>query len=599
MEIEAKFALPDMDAFKRLQTLDMLAGFALSEVQVRQVHDTFLDTADRQILAAGHVCRRREQDGEVVMSLKRFTSTDGAIHRREELQETLPAYRPPAEWPAGPLREKVLELIGDAPLIPLFDLQQTRIVRPLTRGQRLVAELSLDRVTMTGADRRQAYSELEVELAEEGTEHDLATIVAHLEVEWALRPEPRSKFERALGFFEEASREAQNQADADALELPEPEQPAPPPQAGPGPDAKPPTEPAQVAATAGGPPVVQAPETPSDQTIEPPLSRPPKTPGLEPDDSMAEAARKTFYVHFQRMAYHEPGTRLGEDIEELHDMRVATRRMRAAVPVFGDYLDPKQMKPYIRGLRRTGRALGAVRDLDVFGEKMQAYLDTLPAEQQGALDPLLAVWAAEREAARERMLTYLDSDRYRRFKERFGEFLQYPGAGALPVMSEAGEPRPHRLRHVVPIVVYDRLAHVRAYDEWVAGSNVPLGRLHQLRIAVKRLRYTLEFFQEVLGPEAGDVIDECKTLQDHLGDLQDAGVASNLLRDFLTWGTWGHKEGKKVSLPAAPVVAPGVAAYLAAKQSEIQHLASTFPDAWARFQSPAFSRSVAAAVEVL
>ena len=599
MEIEAKFALPDRNAFKRLQTLDRLAGFTLSEAQVRQVHDTFMDTADRQILAAGHVCRRREQDGQVVMSLKRFASTDGAIHRREELQEALPAYCPPAEWPASPLRDKVLELVGDAPLLPLFDLQQTRIVRPLTRGERLVAELSLDRVTMTGADRRQAYSELEVELAEAGTEHDLAAIVAHLEVEWALRPEPRSKFERALAFFEETPREDQHPADADAPELPAPRQPTPQPHEGDEPGTKSPTEPAQVAATGGAPSDVQAPESPSDQAVTPPLSRPPKTAGLEPDDSMAEAARKTFYVHFQRMAYHEPGTRLGEDIEELHDMRVATRRMRAAVPVFGDYLDSKRMKPFVKGLRRTGRALGAVRDLDVFGEKMRAYLDTLPAEQQGALDPLLAVWEAECETARDRMLEYLDSDRYLRFKQRFGEFLQTPGAGALPVLSEAGEPRPHRLRHVVPIVVYDRLAHVWAYDEWGTGPNVPLERLHQLRIAVKRLRYTLEFFQEVLGPEAGDVIDECKALQDHLGDLQDAGVASNLLRDFLTWGTWGHKEGKKVSLPAAPVVAPGVAAYLAAKQSEIQRLASTFPDAWAHFQSPEFSRSVAAAVEVL
>ena len=43
---------------------------------------------------------------------------------------------------------------------------------------------------------------------------------------------------------------------------------------------------------------------------------------------MAEVARKTLYFQFQRMLYHEPGTRLGQDNEELHDMRVATRRMR-------------------------------------------------------------------------------------------------------------------------------------------------------------------------------------------------------------------------------------------------------------------------------
>jgi CHAD domain-containing protein len=327
----------------------------------------------------------------------------------------------------------------------------------------------------------------------------------------------------------------------------------------------------------------------------------PDEPGLEADDSMAEAARKTLFFHFQRMRYHEPGTRLGEDIEELHDMRVATRRMRAALRVFGAYLDTDEMSPFVKGLRRTGRTLGAVRDLDVFWEKTQHYLDTLPPAQQGALDPLREVWEAERERARDRMLVYLDSDRYSRFRERWGEFLQRPGAGALAVISQAGEPLPNRLRHVVPVAVYQRLAAVRAYDEWVTGPDVSLERLHQLRIAAKGLRYTLEYFREVLGPETKAVIDEVKGLQDHLGDLQDAVVASNLLRDFLTWGTWGHTqiEGRKVILPTEPVVAPGVAAYLTARQVELQNLLDTFPQAWARVQSVEFGQMVAASLAVL
>jgi CHAD domain-containing protein len=327
----------------------------------------------------------------------------------------------------------------------------------------------------------------------------------------------------------------------------------------------------------------------------------PDKPGLEPDDSMAEAARKTFLFHFQRMLYHEPGTRLGEDIEELHDMRVATRRMRAALWVFGDYLDLEQMRPFVKGMRRTGRALGAVRDLDVFWEKTQRYLDELPPGHQVDLEPLRAVWKAQRDEARERMLAYLDGDRYARFRERFGEFLRASGAGALAVVSEEGEPLPHRLRHVVPVAVYQRLAAVRAYDEWVTGPDVPLERLHQLRIAAKGLRYTVEYFREVLEPDAKKVIDEIKGLQDHLGDLQDAVVASNLLRDFLTWGTWGHTQvkGKRMSLPTEPIIAPGVAAYLTYRQTELQRLVDTFPSIWARFQNPEFSQLVAAALAVL
>jgi CHAD domain-containing protein len=134
----------------------------------------------------------------------------------------------------------------------------------------------------------------------------------------------------------------------------------------------------------------------------------------------------------------------------------------------------------------------------------------------------------------------------------------------------------------------------------MSGPDVPLSRYHQLRIASKGLRYALEFFQEVLGPEAGTMIGEVKALQDHLGDLQDAVVASNLLRDFLMWGTWGHVESqRKIAWPAETVVAPGVAAYLSARQAELQHLVRTFPQVWARFPTPGFSRLLASALEPL
>ena len=176
----------------------------------------------------------------------------------------------------------------------------------------------------------------------------------------------------------------------------------------------------------------------------PTVSELPDRPGLEADDSMAQAACKTLYFHFQRMLYHEPGTRLGEDIEELHDMRVATRRMRAAVPVFRDYLDMDHMRPFVKGLRRTGRALGAVRDLEVFWEKTQVYLDGLSPEQQSGLRPLRGGWGAVRERTRVRMLARLARERSARFGRRVEVGLLTPGAGALPVLTEEGEPLPHR-----------------------------------------------------------------------------------------------------------------------------------------------------------
>ena len=77
------------------------------------------------------------------------------------------------------------------------------------------------------------------------------------------------------------------------------------------------------------------------------------------------------------------------------------------------------------------------------------------------------------------------------------------------------------------------------------------------------------------------MIAPIKRLQDHLGDLNDAVVTCGVLRDFLTWGTWGRPEVKDVYRhPEMVVVAPGVAAYLAARQEELGKLVITFPEVW-------------------
>ena len=205
MEIEAKFVIPNAETYQRLQALEVVAGMTLAPGHVRHVHDIYLDTVDRAILAAGYACRRREQDDGVSITLKGLMRTEGAIHRREELEAVLTKDLPPKNWPASPARDRLLELAGDAQLMPLFDLRQIRNVRPLMSKGKPVAEMYLDEVTLEMEDRRQAYYELEVELADGESEEVLVEIVASLKNEWGLPSEPRSKFERALIFIGESS----------------------------------------------------------------------------------------------------------------------------------------------------------------------------------------------------------------------------------------------------------------------------------------------------------------------------------------------------------------------------------------------------------
>jgi CHAD domain-containing protein len=310
--------------------------------------------------------------------------------------------------------------------------------------------------------------------------------------------------------------------------------------------------------------------------------------GVSSQDSMAEAGRKIMLFHFAEMLRHEEGTRLGADIEELHDMRVATRRLRAAFDIFTEAFDPKTIKKHLKGLRAAGRALGRVRDLDVFIEKARQYLDSLPPEQRSGLDPLVATWTEQREAARAGMLVYLDSAEYAAFKAKFNGFVQTPGKGVR--VPEGTSPAPGLVREAAPVLIYTRLAAVRAYAPLL--SNASLEQLHALRIEFKKLRYAVEFFREALGGEAKAVIGTLKAMQDHLGDLNDARVACGLLSEFLS--NW---EQCQSSLPITARQNPaGIAAYLAAKHAELHRLMVTFSETWEGFEGEDFKRNLALAV---
>jgi CHAD domain-containing protein len=316
-----------------------------------------------------------------------------------------------------------------------------------------------------------------------------------------------------------------------------------------------------------------------------------KKPGIKENDPMAEAGRKILSFHFAHMLAHEEGTRNGQDSEELHDMRVATRRMRAAFEVFEPYFRRKAVKKHLKRLRAAGRALGRVRDLDVFMEKTHRYLEPLSEEERPGLAPLLNALGQERTAERDKLMAYLDGKSYQRFKQEFNEFVSPPGDRVLPI-SEAA-PTPTRVDHVVPVLIYARLAAVRAYERTLTHPSVE--QLHALRIEFKKLRYAMEFFREVLGQEAGEVIDKIKTLQDHLGDLNDATVACQSLREFID--TW---EERQVDLPIherqnlEPVVA-----YLAARHAERHNLMIAFPNAWSQFNRPDTLKNIALSISGL
>jgi CHAD domain-containing protein len=310
-----------------------------------------------------------------------------------------------------------------------------------------------------------------------------------------------------------------------------------------------------------------------------------KRPGVLAGDPMSEAGRKILRLHCETMLAREAGTLAGEDPEELHDMRVATRRQRAALRIVGAHFPRKATRAVRDGLRALGGVLGAVRDLDVLLDAVCAHRSTLPAEEARALQGLVDSWTRRRSEARARMLGHLDGQGYSEFKEAYARFLDAPGRRA-PRTAD-GLPQPTLVAHVVPAEIWAHYAAVCAFGTVLPWASVET--LHALRIEGKGLRYLLEFFREALDPCVEEAIDAIVAMQDHLGGLQDAVVAVGLVREFLV--------GPEAT--AGPDAARAAGRYLESRQARIEELRRSIDRPWAGVSGAAFKACLARAVAAL
>ncbi len=244
---------------------------------------------------------------------------------------------------------------------------------------------------------------------------------------------------------------------------------------------------------------------------------------VSPEMTAGEVAFAVLRKQFAAMRANEPGTRLGEDIEALHDMRVATRRLRAAMAAFRPFLTPRALH-YRDQFGWVAAALGEVRDLDVQLERMHEWRANFPPERAAALESVEALLESRRRVARRRMLAVLDSRRYERLCESFAGVLRFGppksfAPGRTPVLAAA------------PDMVEKRYKRVRKAGDAISKSSPPEA-YHALRIDAKKLRYALEFVGNgIYGKQALDFSARVTALQDVLGLHQDAYVAIDLLQE--------------------------------------------------------------------
>jgi CHAD domain-containing protein len=249
-----------------------------------------------------------------------------------------------------------------------------------------------------------------------------------------------------------------------------------------------------------------------------------RNPEVAADDPWAEAGRKILRFHLSRMLARVPGTIAGEDPEEVHAMRVASRRVRAGWRVFGDAFERPVVRDHVRQLKILGFQLGEVRDLDVQIGILAGSRERRSKRERVALAPLLDTWTAERAMRHGALVDRLRSAWFSGFVADHETLLTTPGAGAMPVEPHA----PATVRMRASAVAWEAYQATWAFESELPDADV--ATLHDLRITTKWLRYTLEFLREPMEPQATELIRRVVALQDQLGDIHDFQAAADRAR---------------------------------------------------------------------
>ncbi len=244
---------------------------------------------------------------------------------------------------------------------------------------------------------------------------------------------------------------------------------------------------------------------------------------ITPDLPIADAARLMMAEELATVREHEKALRACADVLAVHETRTAIRRTFTLFKLMAPYFAPDALTPHRRALRRLMRRLAPCRDLAVFRQQLALYNATSVAP----LEALAAVLDKRQATADERLRRYLERPKVDKALRRYRRFTRHRDAG-LP--SGNGAAVPLLVRHVLPTLIFQRVGAVRAYGDLLPTATPT--QFHRLRIQFKELRYTLTYFEDILGATSGQIIEMTRVMQEHLGHLNDANVALRLLDEI-------------------------------------------------------------------
>ena len=476
---------------------ESIPGLEIVPGAPKRLVDVYVDTEDWRMGRAGYVLRVRRRAGRLETTLKDLSTATKGLRRRLEVTQPLPASGLSGLDRAGEVGWRVEALAGARALNQVLEVRTRRRPFDLAIHGERVGELALDDTVIAIGHERRRLRLTRVEVEVQPAWVDaMQPFVERLRRECGLQPATLSKFEAGLM--------------AAGIGIPGP------PDLGPV--------------------------------------------GVSPDSTLGELAYRVLRKEASAMLARVPGTRLGEDIESLHQMRVATRRMRAGMDMFASVL-PVRAGRLRAELGWLAALLGEVRDLDIQLGRFDDWTEEMPGDHREALDELADLLAGHRVQARRALLEALDSRRYERLVSGLVAMLvQGPSSRSTAGRAPAVTTMPELIeeRHRAAGKAARRAKRTGAATDY-----------HRLRIRCKRLRYALEFASGLYDGELKGFVRQMTRLQDALGSMQDAAVASSRLQVIAL-----TEEGASLSR-AAIFAMGGVAGQY---RSEAEHLLGDMPE---------------------
>lgn len=455
-EVEWQLACTDLGSVRRwLSDHGTIDGLILEPRSTQQIFDTYLDTDDWRIHRAGFALRVRSGSGTTEATLKSLHSASTEVADRRELTETLTSSdNETIRELIGPVGTRVCAVSGARTLLPLFELRTSRQRFAIRKSDETgqLGEIALDETVISRPHGEPEASMLRVE------------VEAHTESYGPLRSLVKTlRSSCAL----EAASDTKYSLGLKSVGL------APPPP--------------EVAAT-----------------------------GVDASMTIAEVARVNLRHYLSAWHRHEPGARLGDDPEELHDLRVAGRRLDAMLRQFQSCLPPALLSSRAT-LKTVLSALGHARDLDVALGELQNFSRKLPKSDRLGVEPLKEHLLSERSRARAQMLSVLDSIWVQKNLQEFESLLNAPGA-----LSDGSSAEP--ALHATPGLLRKRFRKLRKRADRL-GADSSTEEYHEVRGQVKKLRYALDAVAALYGKPAVAMVRALRRWQENLGLQQDAAVA--------------------------------------------------------------------------